>query len=165
MPRTRPERHGRKAVSGEHERGRLVAMADGDVTTRRGLHLPAVALDERFARGSGPGGAPARRGAPGRPGSTPSGAPPSASAHAPGARTAIDRRPWAGRQRLVPPPVVRGRRPAPAWPARARAGRPPSTLRRWSRRPLTTRWEPPAGLATVRTWSHRPSVARVPQPR
>lgn len=31
-------------------------MADGDVATRRGLHLPAVALDERFARGSGPGG-------------------------------------------------------------------------------------------------------------
>ena len=56
MQRTRPERPGRKAVSGEHERGRLVAMADGDVTTRRGLHLPAVALDERFARGSGPGG-------------------------------------------------------------------------------------------------------------
>jgi ribosome-associated protein len=27
-----------------------------DLTTRRGLHLPASALDERFARGSGPGG-------------------------------------------------------------------------------------------------------------
>src|SRR5215203_6561069 len=56
MQRTRPERPGRKAVSGEHDRGRLVAMADGDVATRRGLHLPAAALDERFARGSGPGG-------------------------------------------------------------------------------------------------------------
>jgi ribosome-associated protein len=30
--------------------------ADGDLTTPRGLTLPAVALDERFARGSGPGG-------------------------------------------------------------------------------------------------------------
>jgi ribosome-associated protein len=31
---------------------------DGDrgLTTRRGLTLPAVALEERFARGSGPGG-------------------------------------------------------------------------------------------------------------
>jgi ribosome-associated protein len=33
-----------------------VAPADGDLTTPRGLTLPAVALDERFARGSGPGG-------------------------------------------------------------------------------------------------------------
>jgi ribosome-associated protein len=31
-------------------------MGDGDLSTRRGLHLPARALDERFARGSGPGG-------------------------------------------------------------------------------------------------------------
>ncbi|HEY8526850.1 MAG TPA: aminoacyl-tRNA hydrolase [Acidimicrobiales bacterium] len=31
-------------------------MADGDLSTRRGLRLPASALDERFARGSGPGG-------------------------------------------------------------------------------------------------------------
>jgi ribosome-associated protein len=31
-------------------------MADGDLVTRRGLRLPAAALDERFARGSGPGG-------------------------------------------------------------------------------------------------------------
>jgi ribosome-associated protein len=31
-------------------------MTDGDVLTRRGLRLPAAALDERFARGSGPGG-------------------------------------------------------------------------------------------------------------
>ena len=31
-------------------------MSDGDLVTRRGLHLPAAALDERFARGSGPGG-------------------------------------------------------------------------------------------------------------
>lgn len=30
--------------------------SDADLTTRRGLTLPAVALDERFARGSGPGG-------------------------------------------------------------------------------------------------------------
>jgi ribosome-associated protein len=29
---------------------------DGDLTTPRGLRLPAVALEERFARGSGPGG-------------------------------------------------------------------------------------------------------------
>lgn len=29
---------------------------DRDLTTRRGLTLPAVALEERFARGSGPGG-------------------------------------------------------------------------------------------------------------
>lgn len=31
-------------------------MTDGDLVTRRGLRLPAAALDERFARGSGPGG-------------------------------------------------------------------------------------------------------------
>ncbi|HZA75025.1 MAG TPA: peptide chain release factor-like protein [Acidimicrobiales bacterium] len=31
-------------------------MSDGDLATRRGLRLPAGALDERFARGSGPGG-------------------------------------------------------------------------------------------------------------
>jgi ribosome-associated protein len=31
-------------------------MSDGDLVTRRGLRLPAAALDERFARGSGPGG-------------------------------------------------------------------------------------------------------------
>lgn len=31
-------------------------MAESDLTTRRGLRLPAAALDERFARGSGPGG-------------------------------------------------------------------------------------------------------------
>jgi ribosome-associated protein len=31
-------------------------MGDGDLVTRRGLRLPAAALDERFARGSGPGG-------------------------------------------------------------------------------------------------------------
>jgi ribosome-associated protein len=31
-------------------------MADGDLVTHRGLRLPATALDERFARGSGPGG-------------------------------------------------------------------------------------------------------------
>ena len=29
---------------------------DGDLTTTRGLTLPAAALDETFARGSGPGG-------------------------------------------------------------------------------------------------------------
>jgi ribosome-associated protein len=35
-----------------------VPPADGprDLTTPRGLRLPATALDERFARGSGPGG-------------------------------------------------------------------------------------------------------------
>ncbi|HEX8803636.1 MAG TPA: peptide chain release factor-like protein [Acidimicrobiales bacterium] len=31
-------------------------MADGDLITARGLRLPATALEERFARGSGPGG-------------------------------------------------------------------------------------------------------------
>jgi ribosome-associated protein len=31
-------------------------MAEADLSTRRGLRLPASALDERFARGSGPGG-------------------------------------------------------------------------------------------------------------
>lgn len=31
-------------------------MAESDLSTRRGLRLPASALDERFARGSGPGG-------------------------------------------------------------------------------------------------------------
>jgi ribosome-associated protein len=31
-------------------------MGDGDLVTRRGLRLPAAALEERFARGSGPGG-------------------------------------------------------------------------------------------------------------
>jgi ribosome-associated protein len=31
-------------------------MSDGDLVTRRGLRVPAAALDERFARGSGPGG-------------------------------------------------------------------------------------------------------------
>lgn len=31
-------------------------MAGDDLTTRRGLQLPAAAIDERFARGSGPGG-------------------------------------------------------------------------------------------------------------
>jgi ribosome-associated protein len=31
-------------------------VSDGDLVTRRGLRLPAAALDERFARGSGPGG-------------------------------------------------------------------------------------------------------------
>jgi ribosome-associated protein len=31
-------------------------MNDGDLVTRRGLRLPAAALDERFARGSGSGG-------------------------------------------------------------------------------------------------------------
>jgi ribosome-associated protein len=31
-------------------------VADGDLVTRRGLRLPAGAIDERFARGSGPGG-------------------------------------------------------------------------------------------------------------
>jgi ribosome-associated protein len=31
-------------------------VTDGDLVTRRGLRLPASALDERFARGSGPGG-------------------------------------------------------------------------------------------------------------
>ena len=30
--------------------------SDGDLTTPRGLTLPAAAIDERFARGSGPGG-------------------------------------------------------------------------------------------------------------
>jgi ribosome-associated protein len=33
-----------------------VPPSDGDLTTPRGLSLPAVAIDERFARGSGPGG-------------------------------------------------------------------------------------------------------------
>jgi ribosome-associated protein len=33
-----------------------VPPPDADLTTDRGLRLPAVALDERFARGSGPGG-------------------------------------------------------------------------------------------------------------
>jgi len=38
--------------------GRLVGVAppDDDLTTARGLHLPARALAETFARGSGPGG-------------------------------------------------------------------------------------------------------------
>jgi ribosome-associated protein len=31
-------------------------VTGGDLVTRRGLRLPAAALDERFARGSGPGG-------------------------------------------------------------------------------------------------------------
>jgi ribosome-associated protein len=31
-------------------------MTFGDLVTRGGLQLPAAALDERFARGSGPGG-------------------------------------------------------------------------------------------------------------
>jgi ribosome-associated protein len=31
-------------------------MTDGDLVTRGGLRLPVAALDERFARGSGPGG-------------------------------------------------------------------------------------------------------------
>lgn len=30
--------------------------SDGDLTTSRGLTLPAVAIEEKFARGSGPGG-------------------------------------------------------------------------------------------------------------
>lgn len=30
--------------------------SDGDLTTPRGLSLPAAAIDETFARGSGPGG-------------------------------------------------------------------------------------------------------------
>jgi|RhiMethySRZTD1v2_1073278.scaffolds.fasta_scaffold01395_17 ribosome-associated protein len=33
-----------------------VPPSDGDLTTTRGLRLPAAALDEMFARGSGPGG-------------------------------------------------------------------------------------------------------------
>jgi ribosome-associated protein len=33
-----------------------VPPSDGDLTTQRGLRLPAAALDETFARGSGPGG-------------------------------------------------------------------------------------------------------------
>jgi ribosome-associated protein len=33
-----------------------VPPSDGDLTTPRGLTLPAAAIDERFARGSGPGG-------------------------------------------------------------------------------------------------------------
>jgi ribosome-associated protein len=33
-----------------------VGPSEGDLTTRRGLTLPASAIDERFARGSGPGG-------------------------------------------------------------------------------------------------------------
>lgn len=33
-----------------------VPPSDGDLTTPRGLTLPAGAIDERFARGSGPGG-------------------------------------------------------------------------------------------------------------
>jgi ribosome-associated protein len=33
-----------------------VPPSDGDLTTGRGLTLPASAIDERFARGSGPGG-------------------------------------------------------------------------------------------------------------
>ena len=33
-----------------------VPPSDGDLTTSRGLHLPASALFETFARGSGPGG-------------------------------------------------------------------------------------------------------------
>lgn len=31
-------------------------MSDEDLVTDRGLHLPATAIDERFSRGSGPGG-------------------------------------------------------------------------------------------------------------
>lgn len=31
-------------------------VSDGDLITARGLRLPAAALQERFARGSGPGG-------------------------------------------------------------------------------------------------------------
>jgi ribosome-associated protein len=34
----------------------VVALTDDDLTTARGLHLPARALAETFARGSGPGG-------------------------------------------------------------------------------------------------------------
>ncbi|HEX6417789.1 MAG TPA: peptide chain release factor-like protein [Acidimicrobiales bacterium] len=33
-----------------------MAPSAGDITTTRGLTLPGSALDERFARGSGPGG-------------------------------------------------------------------------------------------------------------
>jgi ribosome-associated protein len=33
-----------------------VPPSDGDLTTPRGLTLPAAAIDETFARGSGPGG-------------------------------------------------------------------------------------------------------------
>jgi ribosome-associated protein len=33
-----------------------VPPPDGDLTTARGLTLPDAAIDERFARGSGPGG-------------------------------------------------------------------------------------------------------------
>ncbi len=33
-----------------------MASSDGDLTTPRGLTLPAVAIEEKFARGSGPGG-------------------------------------------------------------------------------------------------------------
>ncbi len=33
-----------------------MAPSDGDLTTTRGLYLPAAALAESFARGSGPGG-------------------------------------------------------------------------------------------------------------
>jgi len=33
-----------------------VPPSDGDLTTPRGLTLPAAAIDEKFARGSGPGG-------------------------------------------------------------------------------------------------------------
>jgi ribosome-associated protein len=36
--------------------GQAGPVAGDDLTTRRGLHLPASAIDERFARGSGPGG-------------------------------------------------------------------------------------------------------------
>ena len=34
----------------------MVPSSDGDLTTPRGLSRPAAAVDERFARGSGPGG-------------------------------------------------------------------------------------------------------------
>jgi ribosome-associated protein len=36
--------------------GQAVGVAGDDLTTARGLRLPAAAIDERFARGSGPGG-------------------------------------------------------------------------------------------------------------
>jgi ribosome-associated protein len=39
-----------------HASGQAVGVAGDDLTTARGLHLPAAAIDERFARGSGPGG-------------------------------------------------------------------------------------------------------------
>lgn len=43
-------------VLGPCPSGQAGVVAGDDLTTRRGLALPAAAIEERFARGSGPGG-------------------------------------------------------------------------------------------------------------